>query len=123
MFGLQNSTITAVYAAAAQTKDIYGTETLSTATAVSHRCWLEDTTGQQQQAGGDSHRKTAKMYTDYFSGLDEGNVITVVPDQIGNEPAQDSLKWRIENQKKGFSSSYQNSRIFRVELDLTQEVS
>lgn len=123
MFGITNATITEIYKASDQSTDIYGSRNTSAATSVSHKAWFEKTTSESRQIGGDTFKRQAKLVTSHLDDLEEGNVITVVPNQIGSETEQTTRKWKIENCNRGYSSVINNRRIRRIELNLIEEAS
>lgn len=122
VFGKQNAAITAVYARGSQDFDVFGSIDLTTPGAVNYRGWFEEVATESRQASGDTFARRAIYITDYREDdLDEGNVVTITPDQVGTETAQDVRKWRIERQNKFFGFVHGNKRKRRIELELVEQ--
>ena len=119
-FGMTNATITQYYTIGEY--DQYGSPVLSSPVSATHRVWIEASKNQQRAVGGDSISRTMSVVGDVLSTLNEGDVIQILPDQVGNESVQEAEQWRVETLNSFNSFVHQNSRIRRMELTVTKHV-
>lgn len=122
-FGKTNSTITKLYQTSTQTKDIYASVTLDNPADTTHRVWVEKHKSESREVGGDNFKSTNKVIGPQLDGLNEGDIIEITPDQIGNEPSPLVKNWRVVEASFYSGFAARNSRIRRMELVIIEEAS